>query len=186
MPKQRAPSKDDIETFQEAVKGTKPLKQAKDRVRPTPPKAPVRVRKKSEEPDFTNMLDESADLAFVDGEQSIHFHRPGLQNKILRNFRKGQYNIEAILDLHGMTVEKAQHAVDTFLRQCIRDDSRVVLIIHGKGHHGQHPTLKNKLNYWLRNIKYVLAFCSATYTHGSRGALYVLLKRRKEENLLEQ
>lgn len=186
MPKQRTPSKDDIETFQEAVKGTKPLKQAKERIRPAPAKPPARIRKKTVEPDFKSMLDESAELPLVDGEQSISFHRPGLQNKILRNFRKGQYNIEAILDLHGMTVEKAQHAVDTFLRQCILDDSRVVLIIHGKGHHGQHPMLKNKLNYWLRNIKYVLAFCSATSTHGSRGALYVLLKRRKEENLLEQ
>lgn len=186
MPKQRTPSKEDIETFQEAVKGTKPLKQAKARIRPAAPKTPVRVNKKSEKPDFTTMLDESAELAFVDGEQSIHFHRPGLHNKILRNFRKGQYNVEAILDLHGMTVEKAQHAVDTFLRQCIQDDSRVVLIIHGKGHHGKYPTLKNKLNYWLRNITYVLAFCSATATHGSRGALYVLLRRRKEENLLGQ
>ncbi len=176
-------NQDDIDAFQKAAKGTKPLASKKHRIHHARPKLPPRIRKQEAYKDISAMLDESADLPAVDGNQPISFHRPGIQNKTLRNLRKGQYNIEAILDLHGMTVEKAQHAVDTFLRQCVCDDIRVVLIIHGKGHHGQHPMLKNKLNYWLRNINTVLAFCSAAPSHGSRGALYVLLKQRKEENL---
>ena len=95
--------------------------------------------------------------------------------------RKGQYNVEAILDLHGMTVAKANAEVDRFLQQCLHQGIRIVLIIHGKGHHSQEPILKNKLNHWLRSIDGVLAFCSAAKEHGSRGASYVLLKRKTGE-----
>lgn len=183
MPKRPPINQNDIDAFQEAVKGTTPLANKKQRVTHVKPKPQAKARKQNDHNDINLMLDESADLPMVDGEQPISFHQPGVLNKMLRNLRKGQYNIEAILDLHGMTVEKAQHAVDSFLRQCIRDEIRVVLIIHGKGRHGEPPVLKNKLNYWLRNINIVLAFCSAAPFHGSRGALYVLLKQRKEENL---
>jgi DNA-nicking Smr family endonuclease len=121
----------------------------------------------------------------VTSDAHLSFKHPSISHKILRNLGKGQYNVDAILDLHGYTVSHAQSALDRFLQECIREQNRVVLIIHGKSRSSDTPILKNKLNEWLRQIRAVLAFCSAQPIHGSRGAVYVLLKRHSEEDLLE-
>jgi DNA-nicking Smr family endonuclease len=180
MVKKTKVSKEDLATFHKAVEGTKPLKH--DKIRLTPP--PLKIRKQQVKFDDDELnLNEALDINPVQGEEFINFKQNSISNKILRKLRKGQYNVDAILDLHGMSVDKAKHAVYSFLQQCLHEGIRVVLIIHGKGHHSKMPILKNKLNHWLREINVVLAFCSASPSHGSRGAMYVLLKRNAEENM---
>lgn len=163
----------DIAAFQEAVKGTRRLHHNK--IEPVPPAATSLRRKKSSKVDIE--LQETSDLPLVGSESALSYHQPGVAHKTLRNLRKGQYTVEAVLDLHGMTISEASVAVSHFLQQCISSEIRVVLIIHGKGKNEQ-PILKNKLNHWLRSITAVLAFCSASSTHGSRGAMYILLKAK--------
>jgi DNA-nicking Smr family endonuclease len=183
MPKKPNINADDLDTFHQAMKGTKRLTQKKIRLSPTPP---VRKTKPREPLSSESLhLHETANVVPVAGEEYIAYKQTGISHKILRKLRKGQYNVEAILDLHGMTVEKANMAVDHFLQQCLREGKRIVLIIHGKGHHSQEPILKNKLNHWLRNLDAVLAFCSAAPTHGSRGASYVMLKHKTGEDNFE-
>lgn len=115
------------------------------------------------------------ELDIVTSEGFLSFKQNCISYKILRKLRKGQYNVDAILDLHGMTVKQAEPAVWHFLEEARLNQVRVGLIIHGKGHRCM-PVLKNKLNQWLRSVHFILAFCSATSMHGSRGAIYVLLK----------
>lgn len=169
-------SQEDLDLFREAMEGTTPLNVDKNKMGPARKKRIQRLPKHEKE---SLLLHESLTLDPVQGEEFISFKQASISNKILSNLRKGQYNIEATLDLHGLFVEKAKTAVDEFLQQCLQDRVRVVLIIHGKGHHSGMPILKNKLNHWLRTLPSVLAFCSAAPTHGSRGAIYVLLKRRE-------
>lgn len=181
MPKKTKISQEDLDAFLSAIKGTKPILQGKVKLG-----APISTHKpKKNQPTPKKDLfsfNESLETDPVRGEQFIAYKHASVANKILRKLRKGQYNVDAILDLHGMTVEKAKTALDRFLHQCLHEGMRVVLIIHGKGHHSQMPILKNKLNHWLRTIDVVLAFCSALPSHGSGGATYVLLKRMTEEN----
>jgi DNA-nicking Smr family endonuclease len=177
-------SKEDLDAFQQAVKGVQPLKTDKIRLgQPPIAKKPVRKHEFSEE-DNPIPLNESLVLDSVSGEEALAYKHASISLKTLRKLRKGQYNVEAKLDLHGMTVEKARKAVHDFLQECLREKIQVALIIHGKGHHSAEPVLKNKLNHWLRELPFLLAFCSAAQTHGSRGALYILLKRNTEETLL--
>jgi len=174
---------EDLKHFHEAVKGTIPL--ATDKIHLS---AYLPRKKKAPKPyDQTESLNltESLSLDPVQGEEFISFKQAGISNKILSHLRKGQYTIEATLDLHGLFVEKAKIVIDEFLQQCLHDRIRVVLIIHGKGHHSEMPILKNKLNHWLRELPAVLAFCSASRAHGSRGAIYVLLKRNERRDTLE-
>ncbi len=171
----------DLDAFQNAMKGVKRIRH--DKI-PLTPQVKRKVKVGSVErstPNPTSFdLNESTDLPKVSGETPLSYHQPGIPHKTLRNLRKGQYNVEAVLDLHGMTTNEAKTAVSNFLRECISDSIRVVLIIHGKGRNTQ-PILKNKLNQWLRGITQVLAFCTASATHGSRGAMYILLKRMQQE-----
>lgn len=181
LPKKDLPKKD-LNAFYKAIEGTKPLIKEKIRLA-----APSTHRKAARYPQFEKkplQFSEAQDLQPVRGEEFIAYKQNDVSNKTLRKLRKGQYNVDAVLDLHGMSVEEAILAVESFLQQCLHEGIRVVLIIHGKGHH-KMPVLKNKLNHWLRELNVVLAFCSAAPIHGSRGALYVLLKRTAEENMLE-
>lgn len=184
MPKKTKLSEDEIAAFHKAVEGTKPLAQKKIRLSPPSTSRKV-IKRKHYEEEEPILFSEKQVLATVGGEEFIAHKQAAISNKTLRKLRKGQYNVDAILDLHGLSVEEAKIAVESFLQQCLRQGIRVVLIIHGKGRHNQMPILKNKLNHWLREIDVVLAFCSAASSHGSRGALYVLLKSTTEENLFE-
>lgn len=183
MSKKPRITQEDLDAFHKAVEGTKPLQQNKVKLRPT-----AKVAK----PPRTTVQEEAFNLSDatyhepVQSEEYIAHKHDSISNKILRKLRQGQYNVEATLDMHGMTVENARTAVDHFIQNCLRDGIRTVLFIHGKGHHSHMPVLKNKLNQWLRELPVVLAFCSASPKHGNRGAMYVLLKRtREEDNLLE-
>lgn len=184
MPKKSTVDPQDIAAFKEAVKGTKPLSGQKVRVaKPSlPPTKPIKTPEPPKERFYFSDMDY---LEPVSGDDAVTHVTNGISNKALRKLSKGQYNVEAILDLHGMTVEEAKSAVDSFLQQCLHDGLRVVLIIHGKGHLGRMPILKNKLNHWLRKIDEVLAFSSAAPGHGRGGAMYVLLKRVQEEKYVE-
>jgi DNA-nicking Smr family endonuclease len=176
MPKKYEPDSTDKDVFDSAMRGVKPLAHTKIEIKP----APIRKRvatpsiEKSSNPfqlyNETDLTDE------VSGDDLLEFHRGGLQHKVLRKLRRGQYNVEATLDMHGMRVTEAREAISDFLLDCLRNNVRHVIIIHGKGHGKAKPVLKNKLNQWLRHIEHVLAFCSATQQDGRSGAIYVLLK----------
>jgi DNA-nicking Smr family endonuclease len=118
----------------------------------------------------------------ISGEESLAFKRSGIQQRLFSRLRNGHLEMEAELDLHGMTITIAHHALAEFLHQCHQYNIRCVRIIHGKGWSSQHqkPVLKSKLNGWLQQAENVLAFCSAPIEDGGTGAVYVLLKRRKD------
>lgn len=182
MPKKRSEiNKEDLDIFQQAMKEVKPLYADKIRLSASKPKKTLPTQRNRERERESLNLDEPLMIDPVHGEEFISFKQSDISNKIFRNLRKGQYNIEATLDLHGMIIAVAKTAVNEFLQQCLHERIRVVLIIHGKGHHSHMPVLKNKLNHWLRVLPFVSAFCSAAPLHGSRGAIYVLLRKHAIE-----
>jgi len=167
----------DKAAFKEAMKGVKPLTHTKISVN----QASTLPNKRHANPPLeedTAILFPFSDyetLAPVGNDALIEFFRIGIQHKVLRRMRTGQYTIEARLDLHGMTVAEAREALGRFIIACSRKKIRHVLIIHGKGRAHANPILKNKLNHWLRQTNAILAFCSAKANEGGAGALYVLL-----------
>ncbi len=177
MRKKTEPSQEDLDAFMSAVKDVKPL--AARQKLPLKPPASQRPAITSPTPPSDHHIS-LTDLDHVDevyAEEIITHKETSVSNKILRKLRKGQYNVDAKLDLHGKTVIAAKLAVERFLQRRLTMGSRVVLIIHGKGRHDRAPILKNKLNQWLRDTHFVLAFCSAIPAHGGSGATYVLLRR---------
>ncbi len=181
MGKKYTISDEDLAAFKEANRGTRPLK-TKPRVEKQPPRPNKRRYKAAEDDDDTLPLFVDRDeIPQHESESVLTRKHASISNKILRNLGKAQYNIEAVLDLHGFTVAKAELEVDAFLKSCLLTHRQVVLIIHGKGAPGQMPVLKNKLYQWLCQVEEVLAFCSAAPAQGGKGALVVLLKRKQEE-----
>ncbi|MCX4189347.1 Smr/MutS family protein [Methylophaga sp. OBS3] len=181
MSRDKSPEDDEFALFRQEMRDAEPLRQD-PRVTPSRelPKAVVRKRKiESEAEPLSAFSDMFADNV-VGNEEVLEFRRPGIQHKQFAKLRSGKVHIDAELDLHGMTAEKAEPILSVFLEQCQQQQIRCVRVIHGKGwgSRDNRPVLKSKVNHWLRQSDAVLAFCSATIEDGGSGALYVLLKRQ--------
>ena len=117
-----------------------------------------------------------------DSDEHIEFLAPGIDRKLLRRLRRGDYAVESKVDLHGMNREAARAAVERLVEGSRTAGKRCVLIVHGRGLHSKDeiPILKDKVKGWLergRIARAVLAFASARSCDGGTGALYVLLRR---------
>jgi len=115
----------------------------------------------------------------IDSDEALFFARPGLQHKLLRQFKRGALTIEDSLDLHGLNKVQAQQLLEVFLIQQCERQHRCFIVIHGKGigSSSKQPILKNLVFSQLKNDTRVLAFCSAQPRDGCTGAVYVLLKK---------
>ena len=127
-----------------------------------------------------SLLSDEYEPADIETGDELLFTRPGLQHSVMRKLRRGQYAIEAELDLHGNTIPEARERIMIFLNRSRARGIRCVRIIHGKGKssEGKLPVLKGKVNAWLRQKNEVLAFCSARPNDGGTGAVYVLLRKK--------
>jgi DNA-nicking Smr family endonuclease len=109
----------------------------------------------------------------------------GLDRRSAERLRKGQVPIEEVLDLHGMTQERAHRALERFLGGAAAAGTRCVLVVTGKGRSKEEGgVLKREVPRWLNEPDLrglVLAIATARPNHGGEGALYLLLKRRREE-----
>jgi DNA-nicking Smr family endonuclease len=98
---------------------------------------------------------------------------------------RGRKEIDARLDLHGMTQTRAHRALFGFLQRAHSDGLTFVLVITGKGRAGADPergVLRRQVPQWLSLPEFrslVVGFEEAHIGHGGKGALYVRIRRSK-------
>ncbi|MGE0580973.1 MAG: Smr/MutS family protein [Steroidobacteraceae bacterium] len=172
------PGDDDARLFREAVRGTRTLEaepRAGARRRRPPPRA--RFARAERAAVLAESLDVPWPEAGIETGEELNFRRAGVQESILRRLRRGEYRVEAEIDLHGLTVVEAKAQLRAFLAEAIARHLRCLRIVHGKGlRSGQRgPVLKQAVNGLLRRVGAVVAFTSARQVDGGTGAVYVLL-----------
>jgi len=173
-------SSDDSSLFRDAVKGVKRLEQGKRAPRTKPPAPmPAQSRLDSEQA-LIEMANGTFDFEELEYGDEVQFQRPGVTRNVMRRLRRGQYAVQAELDLHGLAVAEAKSELADFVRSSALRGLGCVRVIHGKGHRspGKTPVLKPKVSSWLSNWDDVIAFTTARPVDGGTGALYVLLKHR--------
>ncbi|MET4261966.1 DNA-nicking Smr family endonuclease [Bradyrhizobium sp. S3.12.5] len=96
---------------------------------------------------------------------------------------RGRSEIEARLDLHGMTQLRAHRALSGFLHRAHHDGLTFVLVITGKGRSGgESGVLRRQVPEWLSLPEFrafVVGFEEAGIGHGGEGALYVRIRRAR-------
>ena len=114
--------------------------------------------------------------ADIEDEQS--YLRGGVSPDLLRKLRRGQWTIDAEIDLHHHTQHEAHEVLMEFMRIARIKAWRCVRIIHGKGlsSHQKIPVLRSKVRRWLQLKDEVLAFCEPRPHGGGSGAVLVLLR----------
>ncbi len=108
---------------------------------------------------------------------------PGLNPLVVMDLRRGDFTVQADLDLHGTRVEDARALVERFLLQSNQRGLRCVRIVHGRGNHspGGVSVLKAELPGWLSRgaaRRALLAYTTAPPRDGGAGAICVLLRKR--------
>jgi DNA-nicking Smr family endonuclease len=99
---------------------------------------------------------------------------------------RGRMEIDARLDLHGMTQTRAHRALFGFLQRAHHEGLTFVLVITGKGRMGvaesERGVLRRQVPQWLSLPEFrslVVGFEEAHIGHGGEGALYVRIRRSR-------
>lgn len=161
--------------FRAAVVDVRPLRHEPTSTTPRRTGLPLR-RRVNPRPGVPLVEPSEAELSEAD---HLEFRRPGLQPALWRRLRRGEFAIEATLDLHGQTAEEARQRLGHFIWRGVQEGLKCVRVVHGKGYRspGLAPVLKPRVAFWLSHLGDVTAFISARPADGGTGALYVLLKR---------
>ncbi|KAA3627280.1 MAG: DNA mismatch repair protein MutS [Proteobacteria bacterium] len=172
---------DERELFRSKLRDARPLRHNKVMLRPPPPTAEPRQTLLDEAAVVEDLRRAPLDLVeHRTGEESV-YACTGIDRMTLRRLRRGQFSIEAHLDLHGMSKQQASSELAHFLNQNQQLGRRCVRVVHGKGNRspGREPVLRGMVVRRLLKHGEVLAFCSAPPHDGGTGAVYILLRKRR-------
>jgi DNA-nicking Smr family endonuclease len=145
------------------------------RARPAP--LPLQ-RQRDEQAVLRESISDEMDIeSLLETDAALAFRRPGVGPDVVTKLRRGQWSIQAQIDLHGLRRDQAREQIGLFLRDANRRGLRCVRVVHGKGNGspGKQAVLKDVVRRCLVQKAEVLAFVQARASEGGAGALVVLL-----------
>lgn len=106
-----------------------------------------------------------------------------------RRLARGLAQPDGVVDLHGHNLDTAWRLLDRRLEEAIARGDRLFLLVTGKapaaGAKGSgRGAIRAAVGDWLaasRHAGAIAAIRSAHPRHGGAGALYIVLRRRREE-----
>jgi DNA-nicking Smr family endonuclease len=108
-----------------------------------------------------------------------HGQKAGIDRGTQRRLFRGEVPVDSRLDLHGLNAAQAQNQLAQFIESSVYQRCRCVLVITGKGSGVLHGYVPN----WLKRhplARHILALAEARPKDGGGGALYVLLRRKRD------
>jgi len=181
------------ELFKKAMEGVRPISRENyiERI------FQIELPESSRDKEDAEILEKLADLVkygrgfhVADTPEYIEGTNYHIHPTVAKRLHRGDYSIQAFVDLHGLLAKDAKEVFEKFLRWAVITGKTGVLIVHGRGLSSPfEPVLKRKVVEWLTHgpwRKWVAAYASARICDGGAGATYVLLsprpvsKRRKK------
>jgi DNA-nicking Smr family endonuclease len=144
---------------------------------PAPEPLP-RQREQDEQAALRQAMSDEFDVdSLLESDEELSYRRSGIPPGVLSRLRRGEWALQAHLDLHGLRRDEAREALGRFLQASRLRGLRCVRVVHGKGHGspGREGVLRVKVRRWLVQRDEVLAFVQARPIEGGAGALVVLL-----------
>jgi DNA-nicking Smr family endonuclease len=168
---------DDDESFAAALDDVVPLAN-RDKLR-TPPAGAARA----------NAAASATPTRFrVESEgERIQARAEDVSRKLLLRLRRGGFDMQREVDLHGLSAAAAERTLRAELLAARAAGLRCVRIIHGRGRHSVvSPVLRRAVPEWLQRPPLaagIMAFCTAPSAQGGVGATLVLLRRERSRGL---
>jgi len=170
--------------FQEAMTGVAPISRDNCVERGFPSVFPERPGDENDsEPllKLKDLVEYGMGFQVADTPEYIEGTMYHVHPEVARRLHRGDYSIQAYINLHRLNVSNARETLEKFLRWAVTTGKTGVLIVHGRGLSSTaEPVLKQKVVEWLTRgpwRKWVVAYASARSCDGGAGATYVLLRR---------
>ncbi|MCZ4058449.1 DNA endonuclease SmrA [Pantoea sp. LMR881] len=173
----------DDDLFRDAMGDVTPLKDTANTLWLKSPstKAPRQTESEAEQENFLTR----GDLDIVPLNTLLEYKADGIQQGVLDKLRKGEYPLNASLNLLRQPVETCRQAVFSFIMQARKEGLRNLLIIHGKGRNDDSHAniIRSYVARWLKQFDDVQTYCVAQSYHGGSGALYVGMRKTDKARL---
>src|SRR4030065_2288418 len=173
------------ELYKKAMEGVTPISRDKyvERI------FQIELPESSRDKEDAEILEKLADLVkygrgfnVADTPEYIEGTNYHIHPTVAKRLHRGEYSIQAFVDLHGLLAEDAKEVFEKFLKWAETTGKTGVLIVHGRGLSSpSEPVLKKKVVEWLTHgpwYKWIAAYASARICDGGAGATYGLLKSR--------
>ncbi len=191
--KQTLTPKMEEDLFKKAMEGVRPISRGNfiERI------FQIELPESSRDKEDAEILEKLADLVkygrgfnVADTPEYIEGTNYHIHPTVAKRLHRGEYSIQAFVDLHGLLAEDAKDVFEKFLKWAVTTGKTGVLIVHGRGLSSpSEPVLKKKVVEWLTHgplRKWVAAYASARICDGGAGATYVLLNPRPVSKRLKK
>jgi DNA-nicking Smr family endonuclease len=191
--KQTLTPKMEEDLFKKAMEGVRPISRGNfiERI------FQIELPESSRDKEDAEILEKLADLVkygrgfnVADTPEYIEGTNYHIHPTVAKRLHRGDYSIQAFVDLHGLLAEDAKDVFEKFLKWAVTTGKTGVLIVHGRGLSSpSEPVLKRKVVEWLTHgplRKWVAAYASARICDGGAGATYVLLNPRPVSKRLKK
>ncbi len=175
----------DKSLWKELIKSVKPLKK-KVHISKTLPIKSIKEKKESDDMFEVSFLSAddikkikrdvsfSSELKIANGDR--------VDKTFLNNIKKGKFQIQARLDLHGMVLEKAFQSFVNFINNNFENNIRNLIVITGKGNPEYNTgIIRQEFFKWIKldfaNDK-ILYVNNALPKDGGDGAFYIFLRKK--------
>ena len=102
----------------------------------------------------------------------------GIDSATWQRFRSGKLVAARRLDLHGMTAQRAYHALISFLRSAHADQVRCVEVVTGRGSGETGGVIRRELPHWLNLPEIRPLILGAAHPHAlNPGSVRLILRR---------
>ena len=178
---------DEKESFSQAMKGVKPLKQDKihvggdrikqNRVLTSNNKSELRNKlNKAQDSDVKRFLFSDEYEPLIPQGETLSFVRDGHPAYLAKLIRRGELPPEVILDLHGYNKEQAKRDIADLIEECKRKHIACACIVHGVS----GGILKTKVPHYLMQHPDVAALHQAPLEWGGQGAVVFIVDLGEE------
>lgn len=167
---------DDDALFREFVKGTKKIKQNTFVPKHTVSKKVNEVRELQEQADTLFYFSDEYEPLLTEQDEKIRYLRADIDPYILKQLRRGDFEPELFLDLHGLTKEQAKKELASLILACEREGVYCASIMTGFG----TRALKYQIPRWLVQHPKVIALHQAPKAWGGDAAILILVEQPEE------
>lgn len=171
-------SDEDIALFKSAIGRTKQIKQDKVVHKPQKLVKNQILKKSHQQETLNNEFYFSDDFQPLLQDDPIRYLRAEADPNELKKVKRGFYEPEFFLDLHGLTQLESKKEISALIAACLRERVACACIMYG---HGKN-ILKKQTPMWLAQHPDIICFHQAPKEFGGKAALLILFDLNNHNN----
>ncbi len=169
---------DELAFFQSQFKDVKKIEQDKVVLKKTANKQVSEIRERQEKKDILFYFsDEYEPNLKTDDNDRLVYCREDVDHYLLKRLRRGDFQPEIFLDVHGLTLKEAKESLAKLLYSCEKEQIFCGSIMTGYGTF----KLKNQLPKWLVQHPKIMALSIAPKKLGGDASFLFLFELEEDE-----